>query len=99
MTPHHQEHSTAPSTASSSDPALGVVLARDAQSSVNRTPVPTDPSEDLDHLGQAAIEGRQPDLPVSNRRAIGIMFGIDPSNLYEAPANDESRDRAVDDLD
>lgn len=41
-----------------------------------------------DRSEQVAIEGRDPLEADSRRRAIGIMFGIDPKNLYEAPNND-----------
>lgn len=54
---------------------------------------------DADQAGQDAIEGRNTGKPNSHRRAIGIMFGIDPRNLYEAPGEAQSRDQAVRDLD
>jgi len=58
-----------------------------------------EPFTDADHASQDAIEGRCAKRTINNRRPIGIMFGIDPKNLYEAPANTRSRDRTVRDLD
>lgn len=58
-----------------------------------------EPFINADHASQDAIEGRCAKRTISNRRPIGIMFGIDPKNLYEAPADTRGRDRTVRDLD
>lgn len=56
-------------------------------------------SLDADPSGQDAVEGRDPAKPASRRRAIGIMFGIDPKNLYEAPGETPPADRTERDRD
>ncbi|WP_156418144.1 hypothetical protein [Aureimonas sp. AU4] len=95
----HQEQSSAAGVAPRSALATASAPASDLQADGKQSSNAMKPSADLDQLSQAAIEGRNTETPTSNRRAIGIMFGIDPRNLYEAPGEAQSRDQAVRDLD
>lgn len=85
--------------ASSIPPTPVPTEGHDVQSDIGSGAPTSERSADMDQAGQDAIEGRDLPKPASRRRAIGIMFGIDPNNLYEAPGDAQSRDKAVRDLD
>jgi len=99
MTTHHQTRDAAESPASAREPIDVGTAASKTPRETYRKSDPADPSEQVDRTDQAAVEARDPARPASNRQAIGIKFGIDPENLYEAPDDRESRNRAVRDLD
>ena len=88
ITPEQPARSSIPAEAATIVPSLIDREAEVAKASVA-----------LDQSGQASVEGRAPKRAVIQTRAIGIMFGIDPRNLYETPDDADSRDQAVRDLD
>ncbi len=99
MSSTQQEKRSGAGAITFNDRATPSAAAHHSQAEGQQTPNAIGHSEDMDQRGQAAIEGREPDRPASNRRAIGIMFGIDPKNLYETPDDEQSRDQAVRNLD
>ncbi|WP_019998568.1 hypothetical protein [Aureimonas ureilytica] len=94
-----QEQSNAASVALDSALTTTAAPTSDLQAEGGQSSRAIKPSEDLDQASQSAIEGRENGRPSSNRRAIGIMFGIDPRNLYEAPDDEQNRNQAARDLD
>ncbi|WP_156418149.1 hypothetical protein [Aureimonas sp. AU4] len=71
----------------------------DAADTVTSNAPLAEPAADADQASRDAIEGRDSAKPANRRRAVGIMFGIDPSNLYEPSDDEQNRDSAVRDLD